>query len=188
MAASPDTKGVKGAFLDRDGPIIVDTGYIDHPDRVELAPGSAEGIRLLKERGYKVIVISSQSGVGRGKFTLEQAKQVHDRVIELLREQGAEIDDAYYCFHHPDDNCECRKPNPSQVIEAAAKYGIDLDQSFMAGDKPKDVETGRNAHPKMKTVLIGEKEGEPLKEEQEHLVDFKAATLEDAARWIMANE
>lgn len=178
----------KAAFLDRDGPIIVDTGYIDNPDRVSLSEGSVEGIKLLKEHGYKVIIISGQSGVGRGKFTLDQAKSVHERVVELLRGQDIEIDDAYYCYHSPDDKCLCRKPQPSQVHEAADKHGIDLTRSFFAGDKPSDVETGRNAHPKMKTVLVGEKEGDPLLEEDSHLADYKANNLHEAAKWIVANE
>ncbi|MFM2331136.1 MAG: D-glycero-D-manno-heptose 1,7-bisphosphate phosphatase [Candidatus Parcubacteria bacterium] len=177
----------KGAFLDRDGPVVIDTGYIDSPDRVELSPGATEGLQLLKKHGYKVVFISNQSGVGLGKFTAEQAASVHDRTIELLQQEGVEIDDAYYCLHSPDDECVCRKPHPTHVHAAAEKHKIDLSRSFFAGDRPTDLETGRNAHPNMKTVLVGDKEGKPLLPEDEHLADYKAPTLLEAAQWIIAN-
>lgn len=178
----------KGAFLDRDGPIIVDTGYIDSPDRVQLSEGAVEGLRMLKDHGYKVIIISGQSGVGRGKFTMEQARAVHDRTIELLKEQEVEINDSYYCYHAPDDKCFCRKPQPTQVHEAAKKHNIDLKQSFFGGDKPSDLKTGRNAHPKMKTILIGEKKGEPLSEEELHLANHKVLNLYEAVKWVISRE
>lgn len=179
---------IKGAFLDRDGPIIIDTGYIDSPERVFLSEGAVEGLKMLKDHGYKVIIISGQSGVGRGKFTMTQAEAVHQKTIELLKEQGVEIDDAYYCYHAPEDKCFCRKPQPTQVHEAAQKHNIDIEHSFFAGDKPSDLKTGRNANPKMKTVLVGEKGGDPLLEEESHLADYKAPNLLEAAKWIISNE
>lgn len=175
----------KGVFLDRDGVIIVDKKYLSDPEGVELMEGAGEGIAFLRQHGYKVIIISGQSGVGRGYFTRAQADAVHGKVLEKLKKQGVDIDDAYYCYHGPGDQCVCRKPNPSQVLEAAEKHGIDLDHSFMAGDKPSDLKTGRNASPHMKTVLIGEKEGDPLLPEDEDLADHKSQTLLDAAEWIV---
>lgn len=179
-------KDNKAAFLDRDGPIIIDKNYLSDPEGVALAEGAAEGIALLRQHGYKIIIISGQSGVGRGYFTRGQADAVHERVLEKLKEQG--VDDAYYCYHAPNDECVCRKPNPSQVLDAAKKHNVDLGKSFMAGDKPSDLQTGRNAHPGMKTVLIGQKEGDPLPPEKENLADHKSATLLEAARWIIEQE
>ena len=161
----------KAAFLDRDGPIIVDTGHVRDHERVRLAEGAAEGIKLLKEHGFKVIVISNQAGVAKKIITPEQARQVHEKVVQLLREQGAELDDVYYCFHHPDDACECRKPGTKHVHDAAAKYGIDLARSFFVGDKEIDLQAGRNAHPDMKTFLT-----------------TNTATLKHAAEWIIQQD
>jgi len=183
-----ENQGYKGAFLDRDGPVIVDTDHIDSPDRVTLAPGAHEAIKMLKEHGYKVVLISNQSGVGQGIFTKEQALSVHACVEELLKAEGAELDDAYYCYHGPKDECICRKPQPTNIHLAAEKHHIDLSRSFMAGDRPTDLEAGRNADPNMKTVLVGEKAGKPLTEEQAHLADHKTADLLEAVEWIIANE
>ncbi|MEK7615672.1 MAG: HAD family hydrolase [Patescibacteria group bacterium] len=158
----------RAVFLDRDGPIILDTGHVRDHERVRLSEGAAEGIKLLKEHGFKVIVISNQAGVAKGIITTEQARAVHEKVISLLLSKGVEIDDVYYCFHHPDDACLCRKPKTQHVHDAAAKHGIDLARSFFVGDKEIDVQTGRNTHPDMKTFLT-----------------TASATLKHAAEWII---
>lgn len=178
----------KAVFIDRDGPILTDKEYISDPEAVKLAEGAVAGIKLLRQAGYKVIIISNQSGVGRGMFTLEQAKAVHQRMLNLLADSGAEIEDAFYCYHAPDDKCTCRKPQPTMIFEAARKYDIDLSKSFMGGDKPSDLETGRNANANMRTVLIGEKEGQPLTIEKEHLADYECPDFLAAARWIVEKE
>jgi D,D-heptose 1,7-bisphosphate phosphatase len=183
-----EDKQNKAVFLDRDGVIIVDKEYLSDPAGVELMEGAVEGLRLLREHGYKIIIISGQSGVGRGYYTKEQAESVHQRILEEFAKNGVGVDDAYYCYHTREDHCKCRKPQPTHVLEAAKKYGVDLGKSFMAGDKPSDLETGRNASPEMKTVLIGEKKGEPLLPEQGHLADYKAKNLLEAAQWIVGQE
>src|SRR3989338_7580328 len=93
----------KGAFLDRDGPLVIDTGHVRDHRKVRLSEGAVEGLHLLKNHGFKIIVISNQAGVSKKIITLEQARQVHERVVLLLRDQGIELDDTYYCYHHPDD-------------------------------------------------------------------------------------
>lgn len=132
-------------FIDRDGTIIVDVGYPKYARQVSLMPGAVTALRELKRKGFLIIIISNQSGIGRGYMTRQQAGSVHKRVISLLGNSGVEIDEAYYCPHAPDDGCDCRKPSPEMLFEASRKFDIDLSRSFMIGDRDVDIETGKNA-------------------------------------------
>ena len=109
-------------------------------------------------------------------------------MVELLAAAGTEIDDAYYCFHAPTENCKCRKPQATLVLEATEKYHLDLAASFIAGDKPSDLKTGRNADHGIRTILVGQKEGEPLRPEEKHLADLECPDLLAAAEWIAARK
>ncbi len=142
----------KACFLDRDGVLIVEKNYLCDIAEVELETGAAEAIKLLKGHGYMVIVISNQSGVARGYFSEEQVRKVNAHIDALLAVDKASIDDWFYCPHHPKGtipeyavDCQCRKPEPGMMLEAAEKHGIDLSKSFMIGDKMSDIETARNA-------------------------------------------
>ena len=146
-------------FLDRDGTICKDVHYMRSPEQFELLPGVAEGIRLLNEIGVKVIVTTNQSGVARGYFTEQDLEKIHERMIEELSKRGAKIDAIYYCPHHPDDNCECRKPKIGMLKKAGADFELNLDECFVAGDKRLDVETARNVG--CTSVLIPSPETEP---------------------------
>jgi D-glycero-D-manno-heptose 1,7-bisphosphate phosphatase len=137
--------GRPAAFLDRDGTIIHDRGYPRDPALVELLPGAAHGLRTLRARGLLLVVVSNQSGLARGRVTSAEAEAVHRRFVERLAEDGVVLDAAYYCPHGPDDGCACRKPAPGLLLRAASELGIDLERSFMAGDKDSDVEAGRRA-------------------------------------------
>jgi len=137
--------GRKGAFLDRDGVLIVDPGYLGDPEGVVLLPGVAEALRQLRAAGYCIVVITNQSGVGRGYFTESDLAAVHARMAALLLEQGACVDGIYYCPHGPEAACDCRKPAPGLIEQAAAEWGIAVGQSFMAGDQPRDLEAARRA-------------------------------------------
>ncbi len=132
-------------FLDRDGAIIVDKNYLSDPEGVELLPHAVEGLRKFQAAGYLLIIITNQSGVGRGLFSAQQAEAVNDRLVQILAHNGVTIDDAYYCPHAPDDNCQCRKPLPGMILQAADKHGIDLSKSVTIGDKDSDVQAGRTA-------------------------------------------
>jgi D-glycero-D-manno-heptose 1,7-bisphosphate phosphatase len=141
-------------FLDRDGTIIEDVGYIGDPARVRLLPGAAEAIRRLAGAKYLVVIASNQSGVARGLFDEQAMTQVHDRVETLLSEQGARLDGAYYCpfLAGPDATVEkyrrdsaLRKPNPGLLLQAVEELDIDLKKSWMIGDSESDVEAGRRA-------------------------------------------
>ena len=130
-------------FIDRDGTIMEDTDYCSHPEDVRIFPGMPEALRRLKSQGYKLIIITNQSGIGRELFTLEQYRAVES---EVLRQLGDGLIDAtYYCPDAPGQHSDCRKPAPGMVIKAARDHQIDLSRSFLIGDKEVDVECAHNA-------------------------------------------
>ncbi len=164
-------------FLDRDGTINEDVGYLDDPADVKLLDGVADAIRLLNQRGLKIIIITNQSGVARGYLTEEQLQGVNRRVVELLEKQGARVDAIYYCPHHPEDGCNCRKPMPGLLERASEELHVELEGSYMVGDKHTDVLTAKSAG--VKGVLVGENP-EPC-DDAHHV----CRTLYDAVRWIL---
>jgi len=135
----------KAVFLDRDGTLMVDVGYPRDPDDVRLLPGVAEGLTTCRDAGFRLAIISNQSGVGRGYFGPDAVAAVHRRLLDLLEAEGVRIDDARYCLHAPEEHCACRKPSPLMIQSSAEHLGVDLAASFMIGDKPSDIEAGRGA-------------------------------------------
>lgn len=135
----------RAVFLDRDGTVIEDPGYLSDPAGVRLVPGAADALRELGDRGFRLVVISNQSGIARRLITEEQAAAVHERFVAELAGRGVCLDDVRYCPHAPDAGCACRKPLPGLLVDAADELGLDLARSFMVGDKPSDVEAGRRA-------------------------------------------
>lgn len=136
--------GRTAAFLDRDGTIIVDRDYPGDPDAVELIPGAAESIRRLRASGILTLMVTNQSGIGRGLITEEDYRAVQARMEVLLRESGATLDGVYYCPHAPDrvPACECRKPGTGLYLQAAEEHGVDLSASYYIGDRMRDVLPG----------------------------------------------
>ncbi len=132
-------------FLDRDGTINVDTIHVSRPDTVRLIPGAAAAIARVNAAGIPVIVVSNQSGIGRGLFTIEEYEQVRARIDELLSAAGAHVLTTYYCPHTPDAEppCECRKPGPGLYRQAAAEHGIDLARSWYVGDRLRDIQPAK---------------------------------------------
>lgn len=129
--------------LDRDGTIIEERHYLSDPRQVELIPGAGAGLRLLSEMGLGLVVITNQSGVGRGLFDQARLNLVHRRLCELLEGEGVYLNGIYSCPHRPEENCSCRKPQ-TQLLELAAKeHGFDLRECFVIGDKATDIEVGR---------------------------------------------
>ncbi len=144
-------------FLDRDGTINFDSGYVKDPNDVVLLPGVAEGIKYLKYKfHFKVIVISNQAGIAYGIMTHEDVKKVNEKINALLDDKNNLIDAFYYCPFHPDYNSEkdseCRKPSPQMIVKASKDFDIELKNSYMIGDKSSDVMCGINAG--VKTILI----------------------------------
>jgi D-glycero-D-manno-heptose 1,7-bisphosphate phosphatase len=130
-------------FVDRDGTIMKDADYCSDPKQVQIFPGVAEALRRLKSNGFKLIIITNQSGIGRGLFTIEQYRAVE---AEVLRELGHGLIDAtYFCPDVPGQHSSCRKPAPGMIVQATREHRIDLSRSFFIGDKEVDAECGRNA-------------------------------------------
>jgi D-glycero-D-manno-heptose 1,7-bisphosphate phosphatase len=130
----------RAIILDRDGTIVVDGDYLDEPARLQFLPGAAEGLRRLHERGHPLIVVSNQSGVGRGLFSLARLQEINQRFLRMVEEAGAKIDGLYFCPHRPEDNCACRKPGTQLVLDAAAALGFVPARSVIIGDKGSDVQ------------------------------------------------
>ncbi len=132
-------------FLDRDGTINVDTEYVSRPDNVRLITGAAEAIARLNQSNVPVIVVTNQSGIGRGNFTRAQFDAVQQRIEELLAAEDARIDAVYICPHAPEDEpaCDCRKPKPLLYRRAAEEHGLDLTRSWLIGDRLRDIEAAR---------------------------------------------
>lgn len=146
----------KAIFLDRDGTINQYKGFIRSVDEMELIPGIADTIRKINESGYLAIVVTNQPVIARGECTFEELDEIHAKLETLLGQEGAYIDDLFYCPHHPDKGfegerikykvkCSCRKPEPGMLLKAAEKYNIDLEQSIMVGDDERDMEAGKRA-------------------------------------------
>jgi D-glycero-D-manno-heptose 1,7-bisphosphate phosphatase len=148
MAAGADP----AVFFDRDGTLIDDVGYPRDPARVRLVDGAAEALARLREAGFRLVVVSNQSGIGRGLVTENEAQSVHERFVSELERHGVRLDGARYCPHAPGAGCDCRKPAPGLLLAAADDLGLDLAASFMVGDKSSDVEAGRRAG--CRTILL----------------------------------
>jgi histidinol-phosphate phosphatase family protein len=133
----------RAVFLDRDGTIARDVHYCRRPEDFVLYPNAAKVIRLLNNHGFKIIIITNQSGIAHGYFSEETLGEIHKKMRSELGREGARVDGIYYCPHHPDDNCECRKPRPSLILQATRDFNIDLKHSFVVGDLQKDIELGK---------------------------------------------
>lgn len=175
--------GKKYIFLDRDGTIIVDKHYLSDPKGVELLPGAAPGLKAMQDVGYGLIIVTNQSGIGRGYFGLEDMHRVNARMAELLLEHGVRLDGLYYCPHGPDEACECRKPAPGMAQQAVSDLRFDPTQSVVIGDKLADLGLGRAIG--AKTILVRTGKGAKCEEEAGDKADYVADDLEEAATWVM---
>jgi D-glycero-D-manno-heptose 1,7-bisphosphate phosphatase len=168
--------------LDRDGTIVVDRGYLDDPTQLCLLPGAAQGLRSLHERGHQIIVVSNQSGVGRGRLTLTRMHEINALLTRMVEAAGAKLDGIYCCPHRPEDDCACRKPKTKLVLDAAAALGFDPNDCVVIGDKSSDIELGRRLQ--ATTMLISENgrasDGTWIE------ADFVIRDLAEAARVIEA--
>ena len=172
----------KAVFLDRDGTIVEDVGYMKSPSQINFLPGAIDAIKKLKDNGFKVIVITNQSGIARDLLSEEDFKMITAEIDRQLLANGAKIEATYHCPHHPKqaDPCECRKPNPGMILKAAKEHQIDLKSSFMIGDKDLDVECGQRAG--TKSIRLASE----YEMKQDLLPDYIAKDLPQAVEWIMA--
>lgn len=178
-------------FLDRDGTINVDVDFLSNPDDLQLLPRAARAIREANELGIPVFVITNQSGIARGILSERELTAIHLRLKEKLAEEGAKIDEIYYCPHHPDfgmspyrKSCTCRKPKTGMLQRAAREFGIDLSASFVIGDRCVDMMAGRAA--KCGTVLVLTGYGSLERDEciEATTIDHVAADLFDAWTYV----
>jgi D-glycero-D-manno-heptose 1,7-bisphosphate phosphatase len=142
----------RALLTDRDGTLIEDVGYLRDPDQVRLLPGVAPALAALARQGFELVMVSNQSGVGRGLITPSEAELVHRRLVTLLAEAGVALSGSYYCPHAPEEGCECRKPRPGMLLRAMRDLRLDGRRCFMIGDKPSDLEAGVLAG--CKTILL----------------------------------
>ncbi len=177
-------------ILDRDGTINEEVGYLNHLSRFKLLSGAAQGIRLLKEAGFAVVVITNQSGIARGFFPASLVEEIHALMTKQLAQEGAILDGIYYCPHHPSEGCLCRKPKPGLVEQAAKELKLDLSRAYVVGDRFTDLLLAQNIGAKGVLVLTGYGRGElayylpkiGLKP------DLVAEDLLEAAQKIIAHE
>ncbi|MBI3004093.1 MAG: HAD family hydrolase [Ignavibacteriales bacterium] len=180
-----------GIFFDRDGTINVEVDFLSDPTDLELIPGVAEALREANGFGIKVFVITNQSGIARGLLTEKDLAKVHRRLEDLLSVHGARIDEIYYCPHHPElgkppynISCDCRKPKTGMLTAAARKFGINLSQSFVVGDRFIDIKAGENAGCTTVLVLTGYGEAEKQDCLDRSRVDYIAKDASQAWTYI----
>ena len=174
-------------FLDRDGVINEEMGYINHLSRFRLLPQAVPAIRRLNAAGVKVVVVTNQSGAARGYFPASLVEEIHANLQKILAAGGAHLDGLYTCLHGPDEGCACRKPKPTLIQQAARDLDLDLARSYAVGDRYKDIETAANANVKGILVLTGYGRGEYdyLRPAQKVQPVFVAPDLEAAVEWIL---
>lgn len=179
----------KAVFLDRDGTINHDPGYISDPATLEILPGAGAALARLQTAGYKLIVVTNQSGIARGIIPPGNLEKIHDRMNELLAPAGARIDAFYFCPHHPSEGCPCRKPGSQLITSACSELGLDPKESVMIGDRETDLQCGLNAGVG-RVVLV--RTGNGRKTEQllrvydlEDRIHFTGDSLQDVATWIL---
>jgi D-glycero-D-manno-heptose 1,7-bisphosphate phosphatase len=184
--------GAAAVFLDRDGTMIEDVGYLDHSSRVSFYPWSVAAIRALNLAGLRAVVTTNQSGVARGYFSESRVHEVHAHITSVLAEGRARIDAYYYCPHHPDgtvegysQRCECRKPGIDMLARASRDLGIDLHRSFVVGDRWLDVEMAANAGARSVLVKTGVGAAQASAPPEGLRADFVADNLIAAVSWIL---
>lgn len=184
----------RAVFLDRDGTVTEEVGYLTDIDMLRLIPGAGYAIRRLNQAGVKVVLVTNQSGVARGYFPESLVHAAHNKLIQMLRDEGAALDGIYYCPHHPTAGnseytivCDCRKPGTGLLDRSAIELDIDIAGSFVVGDKWSDVELGQRAGAKTILVRTGFRPDDPGNIRPAHVKepDFVAHDLSEAVEWIL---
>ena len=187
----------RAVFLDRDGTVAEEVGYVNHASRVRLLPGSARAVRRVRDAGFLAVVVTNQAGVARDYFEEFVVHQANQRLVELLALEGAALDGIYYCPHHPREGappyrqeCDCRKPRPGMLRQAARDLGIDLGRSYMVGDGIVDVGAARAAGVVPVMVLTGYGRGHLEHRRSRWTVEPEhiAEDLGEAVEWILGRE
>jgi len=188
-APIPRAAPVPVVYLDRDGTLNRDIGYLCDPDQLELLPGAGAALRALQDAGVRTVIVTNQSGVARGALTEARLEEVHQRLLRLLKAEGAAVEAIYYCPHHPDDRCRCRKPETGLIERARMQLALGTDYSYVVGDKLADVQLARRIG--AKSVLVRTGHGEQVLEnwpDAEPPPDHVAADLSAAVAWILGHD
>lgn len=187
--------GRPAVFIDRDGTLTEEVGYVNHPSRLRLLPRSAEAVRRLNEAGIAAVVATNQAGIARGYFSEEVMNAVHEQLVGQLKDAGAHLDGLYVCPHHPTEgvppfraDCDCRKPKPGLLLRAARDLDLDLGDSIMVGDKASDLLVAGPVGARAVLVLTGYGRGEWEYRRADFAVtpDHVAGDLLDAVDWVIA--
>lgn len=186
------TSRARAAFLDRDGTLVDELGFLRHARDVRLVPGAAAGVRLFNQAGWRTVVVTNQSGIARGLLDEHDLAEIHERLRELLEREGARLDAILHCPHHPDEGkpplrraCACRKPAPGLLLEAARRFELDLASSWIVGDGLRDLEAGARAGLAGAVLVLTGKGREELDAASERESLRTAPDLPAAARLIL---
>jgi histidinol-phosphate phosphatase family protein len=175
-------------FLDRDGTVIFSKNYLSSPKQVRLYSYTPDSINKLRTAGFKVVIVTNQSGVARGMFTENDLQEIHKRFVFLLKKAGAKVDAIYYCPHVDEDDCKCRKPKSGMVLQSAKDLNIDLGKSYTVGDTVRDYLLGYNTGGKGILLLTGHGKKQKLKIAQEKIKPMGVCkTLKEAVSLIIKN-
>jgi D-glycero-D-manno-heptose 1,7-bisphosphate phosphatase len=183
----------KAIFLDRDGTVNEEMGYINHPDRFKIFPFLAESLKIFNRAGFLIIIVSNQSGIARGYYSKTLVDDLHERLLTEMKNQGASITAIYYCPHHPTEgiaeyrhDCDCRKPKPGLILKAVKEFDISLNISYVIGDRYQDIMMAKKLDMKAGLVLTGYGLGEYTynRRQWEYSPDFVGRDLLDLARQI----
>jgi heptosyltransferase-2 len=176
-------------FLDRDGTLNYDPGYLKVAAELKLLAGVGPALARLKRAGARLVVVTNQSGVGRGIVTLKDLEAIHARLEGLLEQEDAALDAIYFCPHHPGDGCRCRKPNVGMVERAVSELHLDLRRSYLVGDHARDIQLANRVGAKailITTSLVDAQALDRLKDEQA-MPDAVAKSMAEAVDWILAD-
>ena len=176
-------------FLDRDGTLNVDTGYVKSPDDFTVLPGVGAALARLKQAGARLVVVTNQSGLGRGYFSSRDLEAIHSKLRLVLAEDGVTLDGLYFCPHHPDDHCNCRKPARGMIDRAHAELKVDLSRAYVIGDSIRDVELAKQVGARSLLVMTGPSGAEALADlmARDLSPDYVAEELSQAVDWIVAH-
>jgi D-glycero-D-manno-heptose 1,7-bisphosphate phosphatase len=174
----------RAVFLDRDGVLNVEGGYVVRPEDLQLLPGAAEAVARLSRAGWAIFVFTNQAGVGRGYLTLATMHAIHERLKAEIARAGGTLTGIYACPHHPDDICECRKPKPGMLLEAAREHGLDLSLCWAVGDSPRDIAAAQQAGCHTILVLTGHTRSYDTAGFPAPQPDHVFADLAAAAEWL----
>jgi D-glycero-D-manno-heptose 1,7-bisphosphate phosphatase len=172
-------------LLDRDGTLNVEKHYLSDPEQLALYPGTAAALKRLRDLGYGLVVLTNQSGVGRGYFGLDAVERVHRRLREMLAAEGASVDGFFICPHGPDEACDCRKPLPGLARQAMEQFGFDPKRAIMIGDKAADIGVGQAIG--ATTILVRTGWGADAEKAGDCTPDAIVDDLAGAVRWIEKN-